>query len=258
MNPFLPLIGAHLLALTLYPFLANRTIFRLGILALVVLCCVISLQSVDKQTWWGTDFAQYTCGFMLNMNYFLFLRKGMDSSSSSHSSQAGRKRGEGRGGGGEGGGGGGGGRRLERFIEVQTALFNSRSGIAVKDLPTFRRGEPAAYFPSRKEFLIHRSCTFAWTASAFLFAHSRPLVLWQDDFASPKDQLLRRIFDVSLREWIILIHTAFQIWFKPYCLLNAAHCFVSVIAIALGDSPAHWRPLFGDIREAYTLQRFYG
>lgn len=241
MNPFLPLLGAHLLALTLYPFLANRTIYRLGILALVGICCAISLKSVDKQAWWGIDFAQYTSGFMLNMNYFLFLRKGPKSSSSS-SSQAGRKRGGGR---------------LKSFIEVQTALFNSRSGIAVKDLPSFRRGEPA-YVPSKKEFLIQRSCTLAWAASAFLFAHARPLVLWHDDFASPKDQLLRRICDVSLREWIILIHTAFQIWFKPYCLLNAAHSFVSVIAIALGDSPAHWRPLFGDIREAYTLQRFFG
>ncbi len=245
MNPFIPLIGAHLLPLTLYPFLANRTIFRLGILVLVVLCCLISLESVDKQAWWGVDFAQYISGFMLNMNYFLFLRKGAKSSSSSSSSscQTGRKR--------------GGGGRLESFIQVQTALFNSRSGIAVKDLPNFRRGEPA-YVPSKKDFLIQRTCTFAWTASAFVFTHSRPLALWHDDFASPKDQLLRRIFDVSLREWIILIHTTFQIWFKPYCLLNAAHCFVSVIAIALGDSPAHWRPLFGDVREAYTLQRFFG
>lgn len=239
MNPFIPLIGAHLLPLTLYPFLANRTIFRLVILALVILCCVISLQSVDKQAWWGIDFAQYISGFMLNMNYFLFLRKGAKSSSSS--SQAGRKRGGGR---------------VESFIQVQTALFNSRSGIAVKDLPNFRRGE-AAYVPSKKEFLIQRTRTFTWAASAIVFNHYRPLALWQDDFASPKDQLLRRIFDVSLREWIILIHTTFQIWFKPYCLLNAAHCFVSVIAIALGDSPAHWRPLFGDIREAYTLQRFF-
>lgn len=233
MNPFLPLLGAHLLPLITYPFLANRTIFRLGILALVILCCVISLKSIDKQAWWGIDSAQYTCGFMLNTNYFLFLRKGVSSSSQAQKS------------------------RLESFTEVQTALFNSRGSIPVKDLPSFRRGE-SAYVPSKKEFLIQRSWTFAWTASAFLVAHSHPLALWHDDFASPKDQVLRRIFHVSLREWIILIHTAFQIWFKPYCLLNAAHCFSSVIAIALGDSPAHWRPLFGDIREAYTLRRFFG
>lgn len=233
MNPFLPLLGAHLLPLITYPFLANRTIFRLGILALVVLGCVISLKSIDKQAWWGIDFAQYTCGFMLNTNYFLFLRKGTASSSRGQKS------------------------RLESFTEVQTALFNSRGGIAVKDLPSFRRGEPA-YVPSKKDFLIRRGWTFVWTASAFVFAHSHPLVLWHDDFASPKDQLFRRIFDVSLRESIILIHTAFQIWFKPYCLLDSAHSFASIIAIALGDSPAHWRPLFGDIREAYTLQRFFG
>lgn len=233
MNPFLPLLGAHLLPLITYPFLANRTIFRLGILALVVLGCVISLKSIDKQAWWGIDFAQYTCGFMLNTNYFLFLRKGTTSSSRGQKS------------------------RLESFTEVQTALFNSRGGIVVKDLPSFRRREPA-YVPSKKDFLIRRGWTFIWKASAFVFAHSHPLVLWHDDFASPKDQLLRRIFDVSLREWIILIHTAFQIWFKPYCLLDSAHSFASIIAIALGDSPAHWRPLFGDIREAYTLQRFFG
>lgn len=230
MNPSIPLLGAHLLPLITYPFLANRKNFRLGILALVVLCCVISLQSIDKQAWWGIDLAQYTCGFMLNTNYFLFLRKRATSQGQS---------------------------RLKSFTEVQTALFNSRSGIAVKDLPSFRRGE-LAYVPSKGEFLIQRSWTFAWTASAFVFAHSHPLALWQDDFASPKDQLLRRILNASLREWIILIHTAFQIWFKPYCLLNSAHSFASIIAIALGDSPALWRPLFGDIREAYTLQRFFG
>lgn len=233
MNLFLHLLGVHLLPLIAYPFIANNTIFRLGLLVVVVLCCINSLKSIDKQAWWGIGLAQYTCGFMLNTNYFLFLRKGANSYSQGQKS------------------------RLDSFTDVQTALFNCRGDIAVKDLPSFRKREPA-YGPPRKDFLIQRGWTFAWRASALVFAHSHPLVVWHDDFASPKDRLLRRIFVVSLREWVILIHTAFQIWFKPYCLLNSAHSFASVVAIALGDSPAHWRPLFEDIREAYTLQRFFG
>lgn len=230
MNPFLPLIAAHLVAISTWPFLSAQSPYRAVVLATVVVCCTVSFQSIDKNTWWGVDFAEYVFGFAIYISYFFCLRKLVIPNGYS---------------------------LPERFKMAATVLFSSRIDVPAQSLPPFRSGD-AQYVPSRREFLLKRSWTFAWTISAFSLLHAYPLILWPDDFESPKHHLLRRLPDVSAREWIITLHMSFCSWFQPYYLFTATHSLASVIAVVYGDSPANWRPLFGNLGEAYTVQRFHG
>lgn len=229
MNPLVPLAAAHILLVAAWPSLPPRSIYRLIIVALVAVCCVNSFNRINKNTWWGPELAEYVCGFAMNASYFLCLQKLVIPNAPFP---------------------------LNR-IKAGVMLFSSRWGISAKELPTFSSGD-SEFVPPRRAFLLARVWSFAWTASAFAILHNNPLDLWPDDFESPKNQLLRRLPDVSAREWIVLFHISISTWFMPYCLFTAAHSLVSVVAVAFGDAPINWKPLFGDIREAYTLQRFFG
>ena len=230
MNPFVPLAAAHVLVAVTWPFLPPRCIFRPMLVALVTICCAVSLKSIDKYTWWGAELAEYVCGFAMYVSYFLCVRNLVSSNVSSP----------------------------WRKVKAESVmLFSSRADIAAKDLPAFAAGNPE-YVPTSRGFLIARLWTLVWTATAFALLHNYPLDLWPDDFESPKHQILRRLPDVSAREWIILFHTSVCAWFMPYCLFTAAHSLASIVAVTSGDAPINWRPLFGDIREAYTVQRFFG
>ncbi|MCJ1464441.1 hypothetical protein MMC07_003054 [Pseudocyphellaria aurata] len=230
MNSVIPLAGAHILVAAAWPHLSPRSIYRPIIVAVVAVCCAISFNSIDMNTWWGTEVAEYALGFAMYVNYFLCLRKLVFVKASTP---------------------------LQTFKAPCGMLFNSRCEIPAKELPAFSARD-SEYFPSRKAFLLTRIRTFAWTTGAFAIVHNIPLNFWTDDFQSPKDQLLRRLPEVSAREWTILFHCTISLYLMPYCLFTAAHSLVSVVAVAFGDAPMHWRPLFGDLREAYTVQRFFG
>lgn len=230
MNPFLPLIVAHLLVVLSWPFLSAQSSYRPVIVAIVIACCTSSFQSIDKNTWWGVDFAEYVFGFAIYVSYFFCLQKKVIP----HEYPL-----------------------LRRLKMAMSLVFSSRIDVPTKALPPFR-SEDSEYIPSKREFLRERSWTFAWAISAFSLLYAYPLVLWHDDFESPRHQLFRRLMHVSAREWIIVLHTSFYSWFQPYHLFTAAHSLASMVAVACGDSPVHWRPLFGRIGEAYTVQRFHG
>jgi hypothetical protein len=230
MHPLLPLFASHLLLLFLSPFVPSSSAWRPVLVLVVLLNCVISLRDIDPQAWWSEQFGLYVCGFGLNVSYVAFLRPVSPPPSWS---------------------------TIQKLKWGLRLLFDSRSGIPSHDLPPFRRNDPL-YVPPTGTFLLQRSWTFAWTLSGFFFLRRYALNVYLDDFQSPKDHLLRRLMDVSPREWVILIHIAFTDWFLPYCCLTAAHSLASVFAVACGDAPGNWRPLFGNIRDAYTVQRFFG
>ena len=229
MHPLVALLASHVV-LSLASLLPASSSYRSLVVVIILINCAISLGSVDARTWWSEQFALYVCGVGLYTNYQINIRKLAAPPNKS------------------------------RFQKLRWALercFDSRSGIAIEDLPSFRVGDPQ-YVPPKAMFLKQRIWTLAWTVSGYVFFTRYPLVYYLDDFQSPKHQIIRRLADVSYREWMIMIHTAFTGWFMLYCALSAIHSFLAVIAVACGDVPGHWRPLFGDIREAYSVQRFFG
>ncbi len=230
MHPFLPLFTSHLLVLFVSPCLPPSSRWRPVLVLVVLINCALSLRGLDPQAWWSEQFGLYVCGFGLNVSYLACIRPVSSPPCRS---------------------------RVQKLKWSLRLLFDSRSGIPSRDLPSFRRDDPL-YVPPKGTFLLQRSWTFAWTVSGFLFFRQYGLNVHLDDFQRPKDHLLRRLMDVSPREWVILIHHGFSGWFLPYCSLTAAHSLASVLAVACGDAPGNWRPLFGDIRDAYTVHRFFG
>ena len=231
MHPILPLIIAHLAMILAWPFLSSNSVYRHVVVGFVLACCATSFQSIDKTTWWGVELAEYVFGFAIYTNYFLNLVKLTLPPE----------------------------RELRARLDMAVwFVFNPRIDIDDHLIPPFRTSDPQ-YVPSKREFLLKRSWTFIWTISVFFLLQTYTLTMWPDDFDSPKHQLLRRVLDVSAREWIIVLYLSFCSWFQPYYLFTAVHSLTSVIYVgAAGGGPYEWRPLFGDLGEAYTVQRFHG
>lgn len=230
MNVFAPLVISHLLGAIAAAFLPVSSRYRPAVIGIIATNSVVSLRLVDVKSWWGLQYAEYVVGFLLCANYFLCLHQITPPEGAS---------------------------TKQRIKFGFAALFDSRTGIAARSLPHFSEKDPN-YIPSRVEFLQHRIWALTWTTSVFFLLQRYPLSLWPDDFESPKNHILRRILDVSPREWIILLYVSFECWMDSYCLITAAHSLASVIAVACGDEPKNWKPVFGSIKEAYTVQRFFG
>lgn len=229
MLPIIPFLAFHVLAPPTV-FLPASSPYRPLVVIIILINCALALRSIDPETWGREHFALYVCGFGLHSNYMINIRKVKAPPGKS---------------------------KLQALRWALQCCFSPRTGIAVEDLPSFHVGDPQ-YVPSAAQFLIQRTWTLAWTMGGYVLFHRHPLVYYVEDFQSPKNQIVRRLGDINLREWMILLHTAFTGWFEPYCILTAVHSFSSVVAVACGDAPRNWRPLFGDIREAYTVQRFFG
>lgn len=229
MHPTILVLASHVLAPTAFSLPASSSYRPLAVI-IILTNCAISLSRIDPRTWGSEEFALYVCGFGLYSNYLINIRKVTAPPDKS---------------------------RVQALRWALQHCFNPRMGIGIEDLPSFRAGDPR-YVPSRARFLVQRIWTLAWTVGGYLIFHRHWLVYYVQDFQSPKDQIARRLLDVSLREWMILLHTTFSGWFTPYCIFTAVHSFISVVAVACGDTPRNWRPLFGDVREAYTVQRFFG
>lgn len=65
---------------------------------------------------------------------------------------------------------------------------------------------------------------------------------------------------VTLRETALRGVTAIWWAWGSFVLLDGFHALLSLLAVGLlrVDAPEDWPPLFGDLREAYTVRRFWG
>lgn len=229
MNVFTPLVISHLIGAVGAAFLPATSSYRHAVSGIILMNCIVSLQLVDVRAWWGLQYAEYVFGYFLCANNFLCLRK--------IAPQRGAT-------------------TAERLRFGFVALFHSRRDIPAKNLPRFSRNNPN-YTPPRSKFLLSRVWALTWTMGVLALLQRYPLSLWSDDFETPKTRILRRILDVSPREWIILLYISFESWLNSYCTLDASHSLASIIAVACGDEPKNWKPLFGSIKDAYTVQRFF-
>ena len=229
MNVFAPLVISHLIGAVGAAFLPATSSYRHAVSGIILMNCIVSLKLVDLRAWWGLHYAEYVLGYFLCANNFLCLRK--------IAPQRGAT-------------------TAERLKFGFVALFHSRRDIPAKNLPRFSRKNPN-YTPPRSKFLLSRVWALAWTVGVLALLQRYPLSLWSDDFETPKTRILRRILDISPREWTILLYISFESWLSSYCALDASHSIASIIAVTCGDEPKNWKPLFGNIKDAYTVQRFF-
>ena len=133
-------------------------------------------------------------------------------------------------------------------------VFNGRWNIAY--IPPFC-SKDKAYVPSRQSLFLHRLWDLVWTSSIICVLQTYRLNITEEDIVDGPNSILRRLDDVTAREWVIRVYML--IWGNgiPYCSLRAAHSLLSCLSLVCGDTPERWPPLFGSLADAYTVRRYY-
>ena len=80
----------------------------------------------------------------------------------------------------------------------------------------------------------------------------------EGDYNEEKESILRRLADVKLREIVVRLIMPFQYFIPSYCEMVGSNALVSIIALLLGSEPRSWPPLFGDVRDAWSIRQFWG
>jgi hypothetical protein len=129
----------------------------------------------------------------------------------------------------------------------------------IRNIATFSRTSPS-WVPPRRHFVFSRMFKFLCLyALSRLYRRCKRLIPFQhDDFAPYKVHFFRRIGDVTTHEIAVRLYFPANTFLPFYFGHGAMHCLISSIAVALGDSPAGWPPLYGDVRDGYSLRGFWG
>jgi hypothetical protein len=241
MHPLVQLFICYAVTAVSIAFVPPIPTIRLGAFGGVLACAMYGLLYIDRSreySIWVEFCAECTCGVVLYANYFLLLMKVTPPQGYS---------------------------RLKRLSWAIDLLSNPR-GIGttwqIKNLPPFCRKNPT-YVPSRRSFIIQRivGCVFFYAITkTFGIVNEKIYIanLQDGDYSEYKESILRRITDVSMRELFIRawlpLDTLCTIWWQHQYL----HCLVSAIAVILGDEPRRWPPLYGSIKDVYSLRQFWG
>ena len=226
----LPFYLSKIICCLALAYTSPTSIQRPAAVALVAICCFISVRSTVVTTIPGYIGAEYLVGFILHSNYWLCLAKLSPPV---------------------------GGKSRSRLQWAFNQIFNPRWSVGASNLPPFDERDPDRS-PSKTSFLVHKLWDLAWTTALIYLFEAYTPKLYIEDFTEVSDGYLRRLSSVTLRELMIRTYLAVVGLSIPYLTLRAAHNTAGLLAVICGDSPAGWRPLYGGIKEAYTMRRFYG
>lgn len=241
-DPSLHLFLSYALLSIGIAYVPPKPIFRLNAVVGILAYTVFGLLHLDRSRgsgMWKAFCAQTTFVIVLWANYVLFIIKAMPPP--------------------------GLGFIKKLMWAVENIAFNPR-GIGmpwqIRNIPPFNRKDPN-YVPMRLAFIFQRVITgilFFAILKAFGVIHTEIYLarLRDGDYDEEKESIIRRMRDVSMRELLIRAWLPIDYLVGSVCILKYQHSLVSAIAVALGDKPERWPPLLGDIRDAYSLRRFWG
>ena len=214
-------LAAHGLAGWGMVHLRTDSPYRYVVLVFIIACCLQSTRSQYIRAIPGLIGLEYTMGFMFHAMNFLCLAKLTPPPKRSS--------------------------RSNRYQWAFHQLFDPRWGVKLQ----------CSRIWSKQQFLICQIFDSLWL-SAILFVHQNwRLNIQPDDLLNYPDGFLLRLSTITAREWIIRLYVYLVAMFIPYCTLRLLHCIVSVFAVLCGDNPLRWPPLFGSIKEAFTIRNYY-
>jgi hypothetical protein len=240
-HPFVHLFLSYAMIALSIAFVPPNPIIRLGAFGGVVACAISGILYMDRSSASRITLeycALCQCGVILYSNYFLLFMKATPPLGSSIA---------------------------KRLIWAVDLVLNPR-GIGtswqIKNLPAFSK-KNRNYVPSRPRFIIQRVATgliFYALIEAFYLAQAKIYVpsLQDGDYSEHKERIIRRIGEASMHELLVRAWLPLPALFTVWCRHQYLHSLVSVIAVALGDEPRRWPPLYGDVREAHSLRKFWG
>jgi hypothetical protein len=130
----------------------------------------------------------------------------------------------------------------------------------VKNMPRFNPRLPR-YIPSQRSFLLFRTARFVLFYLLMDFVDTQPLVDAETKFAPGKEWIVTRImggkFLFADAGETVGVTAGFLVC---TCItLMLGYDFLSIIGVGLGISGVEdWPPLFGSVKEAYSVSRFWG
>ena len=212
-----------------YPFVLIQLVF--------VHRAIIGSRAIGN---FGNQISTYLCGYALYSHYYFIVNRETEPPANSS---------------------------LERLSNLGTFLFSPRRNLPARRIPSFSSSDPN-YVPSRRAFL------FAGIGRVFIglivirYEAYFNLYTHASDYGPPHDRLLSRLLPffhqnsddkITVLECILRAHTSLTILLFEYNLHNIFYTSASILGVGLlGHSPSQWPPIYGPLKEAYTVRRFYG
>lgn len=129
------------------------------------------------------------------------------------------------------------------------------------------RAEHAAQKQSRKQFVKTRLMSIMIIYALLVVYYEvidlpSRLHIQPNDFTPSKRSFFRRLAasqsPVTLHEVLVRIWSVFEFIILDWASLTAIHSVFASISVSLHlDLPKHWPPLFGSIRETYSLRNYW-
>lgn len=149
--------------------------------------------------------------------------------------------------------------RLTFGLDVATSSRCCGTPFEVKNVPPFSARDPA-YVPSRAVFLRQ-----AVSAIVFYYLTMDLLSLGDDPaktavfFAPEKIPIFSRRHELSAEELIVRFVGCMFFVFSARFFVTILANLIAIVAVALlGQDVRHWRPVYGPLKEAYSIRQFWG
>ena len=151
--------------------------------------------------------------------------------------------------------------RLKFGYMVKTSSRNEGTPWVVKNIPPFSTKD-ARFVPSRRYFYWHKLAKIGFT---FLFVDllsqkSKPLEENAQLYSAKKVQIFTGDRNnLTMEQILIRLITVILYWISTAFVIDAVSDIFAVLSVALHiKGVEHYPPLFGPVREAYTIRRFWG
>ena len=135
------------------------------------------------------------------------------------------------------------------------------SSYEAKNAPPFSKDDPH-FIPDLWGFILRQtlSAVLSYLIIDIIEAGSPPPQKTKEILFDPALIPVFRRLNTLTSEHVILrtVGTA-AFWLNLYCMIQGVYAAVSVIGVISGLSGVRdWRPVFGDVADAWTLRRFWG
>ncbi|GKT86156.1 toxin biosynthesis protein [Colletotrichum tofieldiae] len=117
------------------------------------------------------------------------------------------------------------------------------------------------WFSPRTRWIVKTTgiVTAVWVSDRVIDQIAQVVIVFDwDDVELHKIYFFRRLHEVTSREIVIRCFFAFQAVWSAYAFYTMIHSTIAIFFVALRiDEPEEWPSVFGDIRQAWNLRRFW-